>query len=284
MATTAQVWDPNLNGPGQGGWATSAPAGTPGAQFQTGVGDIIPPGTQQMLNGMDMGQGQQQQNNSPTPSIVPVDPNQPTQNLGAAALGQLAIYNPTPTQAGNVSGVGKVASPSLSATVPTAPQGPWTNAPTGSLFAQNTAAANLKPTKPWSTTGGPARNPGAALNPTPYPGGTTYKAPTPYATPPPAPGITAPQMNAAPMGMGGGQGGGMPMGGGGQPQPNPAMNYTAGSTGLPPAAPGTGGWNGDPDIHPTGGPNPTRPGLSHPLTYTPSGGGGTPAAQTALKT
>lgn len=111
-------------------------------------------------------------------------------NLGAAALNMPAVYNPTPQQAGKVSGVGKAVAATQSQGVPTAPQGPWNQV--GSIFnptqalAASSSGPNITPTTPANAaTARPAGTPAA-----------------PYATAPPQALAQAPAApGGAPAGM-----------------------------------------------------------------------------------
>jgi hypothetical protein len=96
---------------------------------------------QSTINQLQIGQaaGQGQQNQGPPMSQagqVSNDPMNAATNLGAAALGMPAIYNPTPGQipAGSKGGIAQVASPVSSGSVPGVPQGPWNT--TASVFGQ----------------------------------------------------------------------------------------------------------------------------------------------------
>lgn len=155
-----------------------------------------------------------------TPGQVNTDAMNAAVNLGAAALGMPAVYNPTPTQAGAKSGVGAVASPTSSDSVPGVSAGPWnTNA---GVFANQQQAQGTQNWYQHGGSGSPATaeqalglapgtiankfaNAGTApnYNPAPTAGGIptpmmpanaagTQRLATPYATAPPAPGIQIP--------------------------------------------------------------------------------------------
>lgn len=161
----------------------SSSGGTPLAQFATLV---------QALGGGGGGSGQQQ------PATTPVSqlPQNLASNLGAAALNSPAIYNPTPNEGGNLSKGGVYTgaqAPTVTSTVPTVPQGPWSTTP--GIFNQATAMA--------PSVSGP--------NITPRPPVAGGAAPTPFATAPAAPGAAAAPGGAPAMpGMGGGMGAGAP--------------------------------------------------------------------------
>src|SRR4029077_8367946 len=105
--------------------AVASPGGTTG-QYGNSIGSMA--ATQdntgstisqlQLLKslGITGGGGGNQSGQTPSSKQVSVsqDPMNAATNLGAAALGMPAVYNPTPTQAGAKSGVGQVASPTSS--------------------------------------------------------------------------------------------------------------------------------------------------------------------------
>jgi hypothetical protein len=171
------------------------------------------------------GGGQNQQSGPPssTPGQVSSDPMNAAINLGAAALQMPAVYNPTPGQipAGSKGGVSTVMSPTSSGTVPTVPQGPWTNQASPVTSPGQAAAAQLS--AQYSPTGQPnsnpannatffqgmtGQNPAAYQGVAPTAGGTptpvmpanapgAQRPATPFATAPPAPGIDPAVHNTA---------------------------------------------------------------------------------------
>lgn len=175
-----------------------------------------------------------------------VDPNQPEVNLGAAALAQRAVYNPTPSSGIDpVSGVSTSANtPTTSDIIPKVPKGPWTQVP--SVFNPTTA---MQPTAP------------LPVAPTRQATGVSFTPGQSWATPPPAPNLTvAPGGGAMPMPMG---------------QPGGSPQNWQGAGQVPPGAPGMSQLT----------PNPVRfdiPKLSPVSTISPSpldGGGGAGGAQ-----
>jgi hypothetical protein len=157
------------------------------------------------------------------------DPMNAAVNLGAAALGMPAIYNPTPGQIpkGSKGGIAQVASPVSSGSVPSIPPGPWSGQ--ASVFGQPSQqaqglqywasqhgggtpdeAAAIEKANGWpaGTVGNQfyqagvqtgaiqPLNAGPATGGTPTPTRPANAAPggvvaTPWATAPPAPGVTA---------------------------------------------------------------------------------------------
>ena len=159
------------------------------------------------------------------------DPMNLAVNLGAAALNQPAVYNPTPGQipAGSKGGVSTVQSPISSGTVPTVAQGPW-NTNAGVFANQQQAqgmqawqqqgasgsladASAMEKAQGWAPGsigkafgadyGGPSNNPAPTAGGTPTPmmpanAAAARTAPaTPFATAPAAP--TAPTATAQPI-------------------------------------------------------------------------------------
>ena len=97
-----------------------------------------------------------------------VDPSRAIENLGAAALNEQAVYNPQPgggSQGGQQqgsdfakSGVQQIGGPTMTSTVPTVPQGPWSTTP--GIFTKSTQGTAFDPQNP---AGWMARNPGQAI-------------------------------------------------------------------------------------------------------------------------
>jgi hypothetical protein len=188
-------------------------AGQPTTNQQTAAQPGQQPAAQQPAGqpgqfGVPVSGGSTQQTPGPRnyPSIG-IDPNQPMTNLGAAALGQVAIYNPQPGAgtggdtgvtgsggAGFAGGGGltiggvstQPTTPTTSGVVPRAPRGPWTTTP--GLFAK---APTLSPTAPLPVT------------PTQQATGVPYTPGQAWAIPPSAPGVNV-QGIGTPMPMGGG--------------------------------------------------------------------------------
>ena len=179
--------------------------------------------------GITGGGGQQQQQQGPTNiGGVSSSAKDLATNMGAAALGMNAIYNPTPQEASAISGVGNVAKATESNVVPSVAAGPWSTTPgvftkaqpmtpTGQTpgpslgqaqqyFVDQRAAAGLGQMKPgdvaadmartyWAQMHPQAANAPSTSTPTPTPQATAAQvgAPTPFATAPAAPGIQIPQ-------------------------------------------------------------------------------------------
>lgn len=136
---------------------------------------------------LNLGSGTMPQGAGSIPGQVSSDPMNAATNLGAAALGMPAIYNPTPGQipAGSKGGVAQVASPTSSGSTPSISPGPWANQP--SVFR----AAPM----PTAATGGtptpvtPANAPGQQAPATPYATAPPAPGASVAAQPPPAPGV-----------------------------------------------------------------------------------------------
>lgn len=140
--------------------------------------------------------GQQATNPSSIPGQVSSDPMNLATNLGAAALNQPAVYNPTPGQIpqGSKGGVSAVQSPTSSGSVPTVPQGPWSTQ-AGVFTTQGQGQGNAAQAVPQAASGG-------TPTPTAIPNPRGGQAAAPYATAPAAPGVQtgaiAPVSAAAP--------------------------------------------------------------------------------------
>lgn len=140
-----QVGIGSVQQPASGGQYGKAGSGASSSTGGLSLSDLI------QLKSAVGGRGGGQSGQAPSSNVVPVsnDPMNAATNLGAAALGMRAVYNPTPTQAGAKSGVGTVASPTSSDAVPGVPAGPWNT--TAGVFGNQQQAAGMQA---WSQMGG----------------------------------------------------------------------------------------------------------------------------------